>query len=134
LFPGWINGPRIHVLATLAQAGLLPYPSDPDFQLSIPNKAIEYLALGLPIITSLRGPVSDLIASGACGRTFEETSPADLARLIVELYNNPCELGSLSANAAKTFEAQFNADVVYGQYADFIEKAAIRGHAAVNRS
>src|SRR5262249_32271211 len=61
IFPGWVNGPQIQALAGLANVGLLPYPSERDFERSIPNKAIEYLAHGLPVLASLRGPVFDLI-------------------------------------------------------------------------
>ena len=54
LFPGWVNKPEIWILMRIAQVGLAPYRSTEDFIISIPNKAIEYMSAGLPVISSLK--------------------------------------------------------------------------------
>lgn len=120
IFPGWINGPQIQALATSADLGVLPYPSELDFERSIPNKAIEYLAHGLPILTSLRGPVSRLIESEKCGCIYRETDSADMARVIAGLVERPGQLKPLSVNAARVFRERFLASTVYGNYVDFL--------------
>jgi glycosyltransferase involved in cell wall biosynthesis len=120
VFPGWINGPQIHALATSSDLGVLPYPSELDFERSIPNKVIEYLAYGLPILTSLRGPVSRLIESEMCGCIYRETDPEDMARVIARLVERPAQLRPLSVNAARVFRERFLASTVYGNYVDFL--------------
>ena len=120
VFPGWVDGPAIRALASSCSLGILPYPSDADFMLSIPNKAIEYLALGLPILTSLRGPVTDLIQGENCGLIYRETDPSDMARLISEVIDDPARLRTLSANASRVYSERFLASQVYGRYADLL--------------
>jgi len=124
IFPGWVDGPGIKTLAETCSLGALPYPSDADFVRSIPNKAIEYLALGLPILTSLQGPVSDMIEKEGCGRLYRETDPADMARVIAEVLDHPAELSALSANAARLYREKFLATEVYGRYAELLDGLA----------
>lgn len=119
-FPGWVNGPKIQILAELSNAGLLPYPSEPDFERSIPNKAIEYLAYGLPVLASLKGPVLNLISEEACGKTYRETDAVTLATTLLDLLERPQQLDDLSANATRTFGARFFADNVYGALGDLL--------------
>lgn len=118
IFPGWVNGPQIQALASISAAGLLPYPSEADFRRSIPNKVIEYLAHGLPIITSLHGPVTDLIRTEQCGLIYRETDPQDLARIIEHLHAQPAELSRMSSRARDVFERNFRSEAVYGALID----------------
>jgi glycosyltransferase involved in cell wall biosynthesis len=128
VFPGWISGPQIAALAAMSDAGLLPYPSEGDFRLSIPNKAIEYLAFGLPIISSLSGPVSNLIKDHQCGIHYAETDAKDLARVIVNLHGDGADLKTMSSNARRLFGDEFTAEAVYGKMADLIlQLASLQG-------
>ena len=120
VFAGWANGPQIQTLASSSHAGILPYPSDEDFKRSIPNKAIEYLAHGLPILTSLKGPVSSLIASEGCGRVYRETDARDLAATLVDLFNAPRQLETMADNARRAFRDRFLATNVYGRLANML--------------
>jgi glycosyltransferase involved in cell wall biosynthesis len=127
VMPGWVTGPQIEALSAQSHAGILPYPSGPDFVRAIPNKAIEYLAHGLPILTSLRGPVSQLIESEGCGALYRETDADDLAARIVALFDTPEDLARLSANAQRVFRARFQAANVYGALADMLVELASVG-------
>ncbi len=122
VLPGRVTGPQIQALARRSAAGILPYPSHPDFRRSMPNKVIEYLAYGLPILTSLQGPVSRLVEGEGCGVLYAETDARDLARTIAELFNAPQELGRLSQNARRLFRDRFAAADVYGRVGE-----ALRG-------
>jgi glycosyltransferase involved in cell wall biosynthesis len=125
--PGWVNGPQIEVLASTCDAGILPYASDTEFIHLLPNKVIEYLAYGLPVLSSLRGPVSDLITQADCGRIYRETDAHDLARTIADLVTNPEQLGVMSINAQKAFRERFMASEVYGRYADLLRELIRHG-------
>jgi len=122
ILPGWVTGPQIEALALRSHAGILPYPSGPDFIRSIPNKAIEYLAYGLPILTSLKGPVSNLINDEGCGLVYRETDEVDLARQISALATAPEQLSALSSNARHVFQRYFLASNVYGRLADMLKE------------
>lgn len=120
IMPGWVTAPQIEVIALQSDAGILPYPSLQDFTIAVPNKAVEYLAHSLPILTSLRGPVSRLIQAEHCGILYRETDPADLAQKIMDLFQAPNELKRLSANADRVFRENFLATEVYGRVADML--------------
>lgn len=127
VLPGWVNGPQIQVLAQRSQAGILPYPSDLDFRMSIPNKAIEYLAFGLPVLTSLQGPVTDLIRSEGCGSLYRETDPADLAATICRLCKAPEKLTEMAANSRRVFRERFDSKIVYGKFIAMLQQMAAAG-------
>jgi glycosyltransferase involved in cell wall biosynthesis len=126
VLPGWVDGPKIHALAMSSSMGALPFANDKDFVMSIPNKAIEYLAYGLPILTSLSGPVSALINAEGCGLIYRETDPHDMARAILDVLERPDQLRALSDNAARVYRERFLASEVYGRYADLIVELARR--------
>jgi glycosyltransferase involved in cell wall biosynthesis len=115
IFTGRVSGPELEAIADKSDAGLLPYPSGLDFRRSIPNKAIEYMAYGLPIITSLSGPVSELINHDRCGFLYRETDPQDLALLIAKLVENPSLLKACSIQVKRVFRERFRASSVYGR-------------------
>ena len=60
-FSNWIDYEKLLALKKLSIATLAPYRNTFDFQMSIPNKIIDSLFFGLPIITSLTGEVENLI-------------------------------------------------------------------------
>jgi glycosyltransferase involved in cell wall biosynthesis len=134
VLPGWIDGPRIQTLARSSHLGLLPYQNDPDFLKSIPNKVIEYLAHGLPVVTCLRGVVGNLIEQENCGFLYQEGDAANLARLFTTLLEHPEQIPEVSRNASRLFNARFRADEVYGSYADHLASMVDNGvHAAAPR-
>ena len=51
---------------------MAPYRNTFDFQMSIPNKIIDSLFFGLPIITSLKGEVENLIKEYNVGYFCDE--------------------------------------------------------------
>src|SRR5690606_34535349 len=55
LAPGWVDKVKLQVLLSRANLALAPYNEHPSFQISIPNKISEYLAFGLPIVSTLQG-------------------------------------------------------------------------------
>src|SRR5690606_5365092 len=59
LFPGWIDEVRIDALMSVSSAALAPYI--PGTSMSLPNKFFEYMAYGLPVLSSCSGESADLI-------------------------------------------------------------------------
>ena len=113
LFPGWSGAADIWALMQLASVGLAPYGSSPSFIVSISNKAIEYLRGGLPVISSIKGALAELLATHRCGVTYENDNAQKLAALLVDLYDNPDRLAEMSKNARSLYESRFTAETVY---------------------
>jgi glycosyltransferase involved in cell wall biosynthesis len=119
-FTGWIDYSQLIALKKLSIATLAPYRSTSDFQMSIPNKIIDSLYFGLPIITSLKGEVENIIkkynVGYFCDRNFTWHDQ------ISSCLNDPIKRDLLSNNARKLYKDKFTSDIVYGEFVQFIEE------------
>ena len=121
IFPGWINEVQIWTLLRMSSIGLLPYQNSKSFVISLPNKSIEYLSAGLPIISSLKGVLGDLLNNYNCGITYESENTDDLASILINLFNHPELLKKMSKNAYALYKDKFVAEKVYNDMVDYLE-------------
>ena len=120
IFPGWVNNYQIWTLMRLSKVGILPYWNIDNYKNNIPNKPIEYLSAGLPVISSVSGLVQELIEINNCGFYYKNGDYNTLTCIIVELFTNFALQQELSYNAKTLFESKFTAEIVYEQMADYL--------------
>lgn len=120
IFPGWVGRAEIWTLMRMSAVGLAPYISSKDFMGSIPNKAIEYLSAGLPVISSLKGLLKDLLSNHNCGITYENNNADELVSTLKLLYDNPGKIKEMSKNAFSLYDRSFAAEKVYNEMADYL--------------
>jgi glycosyltransferase involved in cell wall biosynthesis len=123
-FAGWIDRPKLVVLAERSMAALAPYRNREDFRMSLPNKVLDALSLGLPILSPLQGEVAALLAARDVGLRYDEGSGASLARCVAELAASPARRARIAANARETFARSYSADAVYGALVKRLEELA----------
>jgi glycosyltransferase involved in cell wall biosynthesis len=109
----------------LASIGLAPYRAGKNFDAHIPNKPIEYLSAGLPVVTSIGGELAQLLNSRQCGFFYQERNIAALTAALTALYDDRCLQAQMSANASVLFADRFVAETVYGDMADHLERIAL---------
>jgi len=119
-FTGWIDYSQLIALKKLSIATLAPYRNTSDFQMSIPNKIIDSLYFGLPIITSLKGEVENIIKKYNVGYFCDKNSTWH--DQITSCLNDPIKRNLLSNNARKLYKNKFKSDIVYGEFVKFIEQ------------
>jgi ubiquinone/menaquinone biosynthesis C-methylase UbiE/glycosyltransferase involved in cell wall biosynthesis len=127
VFPGWVDRPRIEALAQHSIASIAPYKNSPDFMLSIPNKIIDSLALGRPVLTPLKGEVAALIDAHRVGISYDDQPEAcdnSLYRSIKRLVDDSDLQNSMSRNARELYNARFLFERVYGDLASQLEQMA----------
>lgn len=124
IFSGWIDHPKIVTLLQLSNMGLAPYRNTIDFMSHIPNKVIEYLGAGLPILTPLKGEVSDLIKKYSVGFFYDGTNNNELADLLDSLISDDRTLTTQKVNALKLYEESFHPEKVYNQMIHKLEEIA----------
>lgn len=120
LMPGWIDAPKIAALASCSAASIAPYINNDAFMRSVPNKILDSLANGLPILTTLRGTVEKLVNGeqlGFCGE-----SPGDIFDFLCVLLNDDGFRSKMSQRALSVYEDRFSIDKVYGNLADGLER------------
>jgi glycosyltransferase involved in cell wall biosynthesis len=127
VFPGWVGAPEIWTLMRRCSVGLAPYRGTSDFMASLPNKPIEYFSAGLPVISSLKGYLEQLLSENNCGVHYENGTEDQLVSILCDLYDHPGRLKTLSKNAYALYKEKFVAETVYGDMADYLEMVAAMG-------
>jgi len=127
MFPGWIGEAEIRLLMGWSHAGLAPYRNRAGFVGNLPNKPIEYLAGGLPVVTCLAGGEVDYLRGEGCVAHYTEGDAEALAAVLRELARQPGDLLRMADAARRVFAANYSADVVYEAMADWLEAVAKRG-------
>lgn len=122
IFTGWVGAAEIWTLLRHAHAGLAPYHSEESFTASLPNKSLEYLSAGLPVISSLSGALEQLLASECCGITYPNKDARSLAAAIRRLQDEPDLRKKMSQSASHVYSTRFRADAVYGRLVEALEQ------------
>lgn len=113
IMPGWVDFPRIWTLLRSSSVGLLPYLPSRDFALSMPNKAVEYLSAGLPIVTSLNGGyLAEIIGESRCGAFYAGGDAASLAQVLEQLAADSQRMSAMRVAASGLFEQRLRSDIV----------------------
>ena len=129
-FPGWVDRAKIESLARRSTAALAPYRNSNDFMLSVPNKVIDALALGLPILSPLKGEVMRLIKENDTGLAYGETTGRTLAQCVQELVSQPQQRLAMASRARQLYRTRFSFDTVYGGLVSHLELLARESSAA----
>ena len=125
VLPGWTNAREASWLMRLSKVGLAPYRPSLNFEANYTNKVIEYLGMGLPIVTSLeRGPTAELLTDRSAGVSYRHDSASALDAALAEFIDDPVVQTKASRNAITTFDEDFTADNVYGRYAELLATIA----------
>jgi len=132
LLPGWIGQPEIRALMEAAHFGIAPYWNSVGFVDNLPNKPIEYMAGGLPVVTCLTGYLREFIERNGCGFYYPQGDVQALAELIASLCADRSRLQDAADNARRAYRENFDADLVHRTLTEYLESIArnSRGNAA----
>ncbi len=122
VFPGWIDSHEIESLAKMSIASLAPYRNIDNFILNIPNKIVDALMLGLPILSPLKGVVADLILNHNVGLTYGKDKT--LKQCIEIILTNKALQRTISNNARKLYSDDFEFNKVYDDFVVHLERMA----------
>ena len=111
VFSGTINKSKVFALAKRSNIWLIPYFNKKSFILSLPNKTYDALFFGIPIFSPLKGEVRDLILKNKIGMFYDKNN--SLEKCIIKLKNNDDLQKSMSVNAKKLYDENFEFDKVY---------------------
>lgn len=120
LLLGWVAPATLNVLMRISGIGLVSYAKDAPQ--SLPNKPFEYFSGGLPVLSSLRGELEQILSEYDCGLTYEAGNVQVLVDAILYLKNNPEKREQMGKNARRLFEEKYSSDKIYPAMADHMEK------------
>jgi glycosyltransferase involved in cell wall biosynthesis len=121
---GWLNAAKAHIILSMTNVGVAAYSKDAI--MSLTNKPFEYMAAGLPLLSSLPGELNELIQENNIGRNYVAGDPLSLSQEILWFFEHPEETKNMGKNSIKLFSKQFRSDIIYKDFSEHLERIAIR--------
>jgi glycosyltransferase involved in cell wall biosynthesis len=101
---GFVPNDRALRMAEGALAGLALLHDSPNYRHSMPTKVVEYMARGLPVITTPNPIAAEIVERGACGLVVPFQDPVATAAAVRRLRGDPAlrlEMGKRGHEAAR---------------------------------
>lgn len=121
---GNLDAIRLGALQGIAAWGLVPYRASANFEGGIPNKPVENLAQGLPIISTIKKGDFAALAKGAGVQVDWGEDPGAVLAAVLDP-THPHETRKMAAR--QLFEENFHPDRHYGRWIELIEACAAGG-------
>ena len=118
ILTGWLDTREIAAVLAQSHVGLVPCRSLPD---TVPNKPFEYLAAGLPLISSLQGEMAEMIETHGLGLSYRAGDLGGFIQAVDRIWRDRQALALWSATATKAFTEKFSASRIYPDFASHIE-------------
>jgi glycosyltransferase involved in cell wall biosynthesis len=116
---GWLNESELRLCLSNVHVGLAPY--DRTALMSLPNKLFEYLAYGLPIVSSLRGELADVIEKNLVGENYDPNSNKSLADAILKVTLSKEVYDAYRTLARRLYQDRYATDVIYKSFVEQLE-------------
>jgi glycosyltransferase involved in cell wall biosynthesis len=123
IFTGWLDHPTALSILRISSLGLCAY-SKKALQ-SLPYKPFEYMAYGLPLLSSLKGELADMITTHNIGRNYIAEDATSLVKEINWFIEHPSDHQQMALNAKQLFDAKFVSSEIYGGLVKHLESLSI---------
>ena len=117
-FTGYQHGAELDAEMRNADLGIVPFFERSG--VAVPYKAGDYLAYGLPILSTLPGELAELITHYQCGQNYTAGDSHSLIQAISAYQNDPARLANEKNNAQRCFEDNFNREKTYPAFAEWV--------------
>jgi glycosyltransferase involved in cell wall biosynthesis len=118
---GWLDRTELAQLLELSHVGLAPHRMKTE---ALPNKVFEYLAAGLPLLSSLHGEPERLIRDEQIGCNYKSGDVRQFVKLALWFAANPAERTAMRERAVAVANTQYRNEANYVEYAQYAERIA----------
>jgi glycosyltransferase involved in cell wall biosynthesis len=87
-FTGRLSHERALECVAQADVGIVPHYADAAWNTTIPNKLFDYMAAGIPVVTSDAVPAARIVTETRAGLVFRARDPRSLANAITRLQDH----------------------------------------------
>ncbi|GLW65415.1 hypothetical protein Arub01_36590 [Actinomadura rubrobrunea] len=105
---GFVPNDRALRIAEGAMAGLALLHDEPNYRHSMPTKVVEYMARGIPVVTTPNPPAVRIVEPAGCGFVVPFGDPAAAADAILRLRDDPELRADLGKRGYETARARFH--------------------------
>jgi glycosyltransferase involved in cell wall biosynthesis len=117
---GWLDQKELHSLLAITTVGILPYRS--IHSSTIRNKPLDFLSMGIPVLSSLGGELAHLIEAHHFGYTFPPNNSQLLRQALDRLLREKKTREQMHINGLRLFREQFSANKIFPAFVDYVEK------------
>ena len=121
-FLGWINRKKAIEISSNCHLALAPYKNIKNYELNLVNKFIDYMSLGLPVLSPLSGFPFELINKYEIGWNYPPKDSSILARIIIDIIESPNTIKIKSDNAMRLYKTKYCYEIVYNQIVEKLEQ------------
>lgn len=107
-FDGWVMRHEVADILTSVRAGLVVLKPVEHEMLTYPIKLFEYMAAGVPVITSDFPIWREIVEKAGCGVLVDPMNPQSIADAISWIINNPDEAQAMGESGRRTVIEIFN--------------------------
>lgn len=112
ILTGWVDRPKINAIAEKCSLSIAPFKNIDNYTSNLPNKIIDYLSLGLPILSPLEGELSALIAKYNVGYKYDENKLSTLCEGIISIYDRR-KIEEMRLNSLQVYKTLFDFESTY---------------------
>jgi glycosyltransferase involved in cell wall biosynthesis len=124
VLPGWLDAAQLRGLYARAYCGVAAYSA--GALQSLPNKFVEYLARGLPILSSLEGEAAALLEQSGAGWSYRAGDAAMLARQIDRVTADVPARDAAACAARRLHAARFEAEACLASLEECLLSVMVR--------
>ena len=107
-YDGWVSREGIANILASTRAGLVVLKPLEHEAVSFPIKLFEYMAAGLPLISSDFPVWRDIIEDAGCGLLVDPLNPEDIAKAIRWVIDHPDKAQSMGARGRQAVLSKYN--------------------------
>lgn len=107
---GWVGRAEIRDILATSFAGMCTLHATPSHLIAEPIKMFEYMAAGIPVISANIPYYEQIIKEADCGICVDPTNPAQIARAVRFLRDNPEEAQRMGGNGRQAVLSRYNWD------------------------
>ena len=119
VFHGWVGRDKIVEVLSNSRAGLSVLQPTQSYIDALPVKVFEYMAAGLPVITSDFPSLGQIIKNEDCGITVDPTDQQAIARAMDFILANPAEAEAMGERGRRAVEQIYNWPAEASKMIDF---------------
>jgi glycosyltransferase involved in cell wall biosynthesis len=117
---GWLDQKDLNALLAVTTVGILPYRS--IHSPTIRNKPLDFLSMGVPVLSSLGGELAYLIEVHQFGCTFSSDNPHTLRQTLDKLLGDEKLREQMHKNGLRLFYERFSANKIFPAFVDYLEE------------
>jgi glycosyltransferase involved in cell wall biosynthesis len=109
-FEGWVSREGVAKILADGRAGLVVLKPVPHEMLTLPIKLFEYMAAGLPVISSDFPVWREIVDEARCGLLIDPLRTEELVRAMQAILDDPVEAQAMGARGRKAVVEKYNWD------------------------